>query len=441
MAGGLTYGATKAQLCTVVENGVCADDSRVLVRTNEATAAILNVLIPVGGMITADIVATGTTLLLPAEFENAIEVEVQGLGEVNSSGDVTQGFYDIVNNFAYVDPEAAHDNPLVDEYLQPDPGDPTILRRQYDYPGLTPNATVRVTGAKRYIPITQDGDYLIVQNVLALKWMIQAIEAAENNDRANSEAYKKDCFELLAAEVKKHQLDPRNSMKRKAGYDADLANYSQDTFGWTRARLAFELPGGLSMGKSELTRLLDMAEMKLIARGQWVGTLQEYTAEVVDGHILAPVNVQTIIAIDLCCNPIDVRNVFFEYQKNGTGKGCSCHPALIDEGEQQYPNGDRRRQYRLKSSTEAQVISFVGKLRWVKKAASDFMTIKNFEALRLMCHAILDQRNEKWAEAQAAEANAIREVDRELSEYLAGQMITAPVNFGNNYPRRHGGLL
>lgn len=439
MAGGITFGIARPELALVVANGVCAEDSRVIKRTNEATLAILSELTPVNGMMTVDVVASGTTLLLPAEMENAIEVEVQGMGQVNSSGDVTQGWYDIVNPFTYVDPSAQHDNPLVDEYLQPDPVTPTILRRQYDYPGLTANATVRVTGAKRYRPITADADYLIVQNVLALKYAIQMIEEGENGNPTQSEFFHKKWMDLLTAEVKKHLLDPRQSMKRKAAYDADLATYPQDTFGWTRARLAFELPGGLTMGKSELTRLLDMSEMKLISRGQWVGTLQEYTAEVIGGHILCPLMVQTIVAIDLCCQPIDIKNVFFEYQKNGTGKGCGCHPSLIDEGDMLYPNGDRRRQYKLKSSSATQVISFVGKLRWIKKAPADFMTVKNFEALRLMCQAIMDQRNEKWTEAQAAEANAIREVERELSEYLAGQMMTAPVNFGNDY--RRGGLL
>lgn len=74
MAGGLTYGATKDILGTVVENGVSGSDPRVLVRTNEATKAILDETIPVGGMITADVQASGTTLLLPKEFENAIEL-------------------------------------------------------------------------------------------------------------------------------------------------------------------------------------------------------------------------------------------------------------------------------------------------------------------------------------------------------------------------------
>lgn len=422
-SGGLTYGATKAIFASVVENGTCADDVRVMPRTNEAIFSILSEMIPVNGMATYDVVASGTTLLLPKELENAIEVEVQGMGEVNSQTDVVQGWYAIVNPFTYVDPSAAHDNPLIDEYLQPDPGDPTILRRQYEYPWLTANATVRVTGAKRYIPITQDSDYLLVQNPLAIKYMIQSIERAENNDLQNSEIYHKKAIDLLTAEVKKHQLDPINSMKRKANWDADLINFAPDTYGWSRAMMAFMLPGGLSLGKSEISRFLDLAEMRLIGKGQWVGTIQEFTANVTGGHILTPVTVQTILMIDECGQPIDVKSLFLEYIKNGPGKFCGCSDYLIDEGEMQYPNGDRRRQYLLRnaSSTEERCISFVAKLRYVKKVPTDFMTIKNVEALKFMCMAVQLEQMEKWQEAAAAQQNALNEVEHELREYLAGQ--------------------
>src|SRR5205085_1347111 len=101
---------------------------------------------------------TGTTLLLPKEMENAIEVQVLGNATVNNQTDVTQG-WSMVNQFAYLTPDSAHDNPLVDQFLQPDPNDATILRRQYDYPGLSPNATVRATGAKRWLPIETDNTY------------------------------------------------------------------------------------------------------------------------------------------------------------------------------------------------------------------------------------------------------------------------------------------
>ena len=237
MAGGITFGIAKPQLATVTENGVDQNDPRVQLRTDEAQQRILNLIIPVNGMITADVQSSGTTLLLPKEMENAIEVEVLNNAPVNGQTDVTQGYFDIVNQFAYVDPSMAHDNPLVDQFLQPDPNDSTVLRRQYDYPGLSPNSTVRVTGAKRWQPIENDNTFLLVQNIPALKLMIQAIESEENNDHQGAEAFQKRCLETLEAEIKKHLLDPSNSMRRKANYESDLETYNPQTFGWTRARL------------------------------------------------------------------------------------------------------------------------------------------------------------------------------------------------------------
>jgi hypothetical protein len=192
MAGGITYGSVKNELATVVANGVGGANARVLGRVNEATRALLEELIPVNGMAIYDVVATTESgkqvLLLPKELENAIEVEVLSGAQVNGQTDVTQG-WNLVTNFTYVDPASAHDNPLIDLGLVPDNVDPTILRRKYIYPGLAAGATVRVTGAKRYVPITADGDYLIVQNIRALKLAILSIERDENNALQEGEGY------------------------------------------------------------------------------------------------------------------------------------------------------------------------------------------------------------------------------------------------------------
>src|SRR5690242_2371088 len=158
-AGGISFGSARAMLATVIENGVPSDDPRVQVRTDEAQSEILNTMIPVNGMQTVDIIANGTTILLPKEMEAAYEVEVLNNATVNNQTDVTQGWA-MVNQFTYLDPDSSHDNPLVDLFLVPDT-DPTILRRKYDYPGLSPGATVRVTGPKRWLPIANDSTYLI----------------------------------------------------------------------------------------------------------------------------------------------------------------------------------------------------------------------------------------------------------------------------------------
>lgn len=424
MAGGITYGSMKTLLAEAAGNGVDPSSAFVLKATNSAIEELLHQeVIPVNAMATYDVLASGTTLLLPKELENAIEVEVQGAAEVNSQTDVTQGFYTLVNNFTYVDPSMQHDNPLVDQFLQPDPNDATILRRQYDYPGLTSNATVRITGKKRYIPITVDGDYPIIQNVAALKSMMISQERRYRcNDPDGAQKYKQDAIQILQAEVKQHLLDPNNSMKRKAAYDYDLANLARDTFGWMRARLALSLPSLQTQGKSEITRVMGDAEMRLMESGMWKGMLKEYRATVTAGYIYFPAEVQTVLAADICGNPIDIRSVFYEYAKNGPGLSwCNCSNILIEQGEDRFANNELRRLYKLTgSATSSTVINVVASLRWVAKAPTDFLVIKNFEAMRLMVMAIMDERAERWNEAIANQQSAVKVLKDELNHYLGG---------------------
>lgn len=579
MPGGITFGAAKTELATVVANGQRFDDARVMPRTNEATKALLDEIIPVNGMLTGDIVSTTESgrqvLLLPKEFENAIEVEVLNSAPVFANTDVLQG-WNLVTNFTYVDPAGAHDNPLVDLGLVPDPGDPTILRRKYHYPGLAVGATVRVTGAKRYVPITADGDYLIVQNVRALKLAILSIERDENSALGEGDGYLKKAVELLQKEVRKHQLDPSNSLKRKANYQQDLTTYAEGSLGRTRAKLALELPGFLQRGKSEITylinravqmlvdnrnqlqisgrigvhesvtptayqpasapstelawtdynhirlmvqsfitesgepqalavaeeyqkqayklqeaelllssdllrhttyttalsthpagtygnfvarlvlelegglrlttteieRLADRAEMRLMERGLWRGTLEEFKADIVAGEVLFPVRVLGVLAADVCGMPVDVRSIFFDYVKNGPGKMCTCEAKFTDLGEVYFADtGNTRRRYRYDGSTTATEVHFVCKLRWIKKVNADRMTLQNFEAIKLMAQSLLLERAEKWGDAQGVQQLAVAELDKDLNDYLGGIQHTMNVDASGMGMGGLGGVL
>lgn len=559
---GITYGMVKNELGTVVGNGVGGDNPRTMPRTNEAIRQILGFdFICVGGMMIVDITAATDaygreTILLPKEMENAIEVEVLPGSSVNGQNDVKQG-WNLVSNFTYVDPSNAHDNPLVDLGLVPDNDDPTILRRLYYYPGLeAPEALVRVTGAKRFVPITGDNDPLIVQNIPAIKVMILSIERYENNDRENAKAYREDAKTLLMEEVKKHQLDPTNSLKRKANYQHDLVTYAEGTLGRTRARLALELPGFLQRGKSEITylvnravqmlvdnrnqlaiagrisvhgtvteleyvpatapadvllwndyndirlmvqsfitesgdpqavqvaeeyqkkafesqkaklieetelarhttyttalgvylpgsfghavarlalemegglqlttteleRVLSMAEMRLLEQGIWKGSLREVNATITGGEILFPRDIEAVLVTDINGQPVDIRSAFFEYQQNGPGKFSTCSSRFIDRGEVYFPQtGFKRRKYFYNGSlTRSVQFSSICKVRWVQKTSGDELTIKAFEALRLMSQAIMLERAENWKDAQAAQAFAINVLEKENREFLGG---------------------
>jgi hypothetical protein len=219
---GLQFKDVAPMICSVVDNGVCEDDPRVMVRLNEATKIVLDNMIPVGGMASANVAAYvylgNSFIILPPQMENVITVQIfDPATKVWGSNDVAQGWSEIVSNSIYVDPEQQYDNPLLDQGLNGSDTDPTDVRRVYVYPGLQPpDATVQVTGARRYQPITNDEDYPIVQNVEALKCIILSIERYENNALTEAQAYRKEGLDLLQAEVKKHLLDPRRHMYRKA---------------------------------------------------------------------------------------------------------------------------------------------------------------------------------------------------------------------------------
>lgn len=557
-SGGIKYGTVKNELATVVANGQCGDEPRVIMRANEATKILIDEGIWVNAMATYDVISVGTELLLPKQLENAIEVEVLNDAQVNNQVDVTQG-WQLVSNFSYVSPESAHDNPLVDLFLHPDPQDSTILRRKYDYPGLQAGATVRVTGAKRFVPITSDDDYLIIQNIPALKQEILAREYLERGSQyaADAKAYHEMAVAALHAEVKKHMLDPTNSLKRKASYQKDLTDFAEGTLGRTRARLALELPGlqnkgksditylinravqmlvdnrnqlaiagrisvhgttdeitytpinvasqalswgdfnqirlmcqsfmtetgepqalavaeeyqkkafelqraqlieatekarhatytaalsefvdgtfghavarlalempgGLAMTTVELERLLSMAEKRIMERGVWKNCLGTLSATIHGGEILFPRDVEAVLAADICGMPTDIRSILFPYQQNGPGFDyCGCQSRFVDEGEVFFQDtSSKRRQYRFNGSCENGVtLNAIYKKRWIQRENCDELAVKNFEALRLYAQGINYEKQEKWKEAQVAQADSISVLEAELREFLGG---------------------
>lgn len=558
-SGGIKFGVVKNELATVTANGLCdGDDPRVMMRANEATKILIDEGIWVNAMATYDVTAQGTELFLPKQLENAIEVEVLNGAQVRNQIDVTQG-WQLVSNFVFLDPSSAHDNPLHDMGLDPDPQDPTILRRRYDYKGLQAGATVRVTGAKRYVPITNGNDYLIIQNIPALKLEILSREYLERGaDYAKSaQEYHQMAVAALQAEVKKHQLDPTNSLKRKAAYQKDIIDFEEGTLGRTRARIALELPGMMSKGKSDITylvnravqmlvdnrnqlaiagrisvhgstdeivytptnvanqelpwpdfnqirlmvqsfvteggdpqtlavaeeyqkkafelqraqlieatekarhaaytsalsefqdgthghavarlalempgglsfttteldRLVSMSEKRIMERGVYKGTLKTLSSTITGGDILFPRDVEAVLAADVCGNSLDIRSIFFPFQKNGPGFNyCGCQAMFIDMGEKYFQDtGSKRRQYRYNGSCTNNVeLNAVCKLRWVQKENCDPLCIKNFEALKLFALGIKYERDEKWKEAQVAQADAISILEAELLEYLGG---------------------
>ena len=284
------------------------------------------------------------------------------------------------------------------------------------------NATLQCTGAKRYLPLVHDEDYLIVQNIEALKCIILSIERYENNAPDEAQKYRQSGMELLQAEVKKHIFDPRNYMARKSNYSQDVVNFSQDTFGWMRAQLALDMIEALRMSKNDLTWTINQAERRLMERGIWKGTIVTIQGQVVGGILYMPRNVEAVLALDLCGKPIPIRSQFFQSLENGPG-GFPASNMLIDQGDKLQPGfSSPRRAYKLIADCDnSTTFTAVCKLRWMLKEPGDMMVIKNYEAIRLMVSAKMKEENPQTVQlAQADQQAAVAILDAELKNYLSG---------------------
>jgi len=423
--GGLQFKDAAPLICGVVDNGVCPSDPRVLIRLNEATKIILDHMIPVGGMAIANITAYSGLIVLPPEMENIIEAYPHDSStRVRGDSDITQAWYEIVNSSVYLDPNQHHDNPMVDFGLWKAPwtGYEDKLVRVYAYPGLQPaSAVVTCTGAKRYLPLTVEDDYLIVQNVEAIKLVILSIERFENNDPDSGKKYRQEAFEMLDAEVKKHIMDPRNYMRRKSAYQDDIANFTENTLGWVRANIALDIDMALRTGKIDLTWSINQMERRLMKPKIWKDCIVEVQANVVGGFVYFPLYVQSVLAADLGGSPIPIRSQFFEHLENGPGM-FACNELLKDCGDEYFPQTrTTRRKYKLISNCcVSGCINTICKIRWVLKEPNDFMTIKNYEAIRLAMTAKFMEEKEDWKNAQVNMQEAFKLLDDELQEYLAG---------------------
>lgn len=427
MAGGITFGIAKDRLRLSVDGGITADDDRVRIQTDTVTELLLGEITPVNGMMEATVtIGAGNVLLLPPEMENAIYAAVQG--DVNGQSDIKEYFYEITNPYTYIDPSMAKDLPLIDKGLVPDPLDPTVLRRKYIFPGVDQGTQVTVVGDKSFVPIVDDNSYLIIQNLSALEVALESVALR----RANAQDWKQrfmDAVEILQKEVTGHMMDRRNFMTRRAAYEQDLISYQPYMKAWFRARIALDQPGAMLMGKSELDRLLDRAEMELIEMGTYKGTIEEFEATVYGGEVSFPARVESVLAVDLCGVPVDLRSTFFTYLENGPGGwDWSCGGYMRDLGEQLIGN-DFRRTYRVLGSVETgQTMKAVCKLRWMPKGPNDIMTIRNYRAIRAMMAALIKEQEGDDDGAAKKRMRAKEILEDELKEYFQGLHLTVPIS-------------
>lgn len=416
----ITVAEAKGTLCRAVDNGVPADDPRVIMRINEAMERLMVSGHYVGMTQELTICSQSQCFTLPRQIESVQEIFI-----LDQSLDVNDGWYSVENPATYVDPDFLNDVVLVDRGEHPtifdictpgklivysqfteaagdvirifgldptgneiytlqngvyapgelitlsisgvtsvnvyskitnmqkpvtvgpvrvyevdpnngsnhimlailDPSERVPSYRRYfcaDIPAIAasdPPVRIRVTGKRRYLPVTQDTDFLILSNVSALRLEMMSLEREDGNDFQGSAEFHKRAQDLLTAEAKIYQQDPTRVSYRKAQCLEDEKSYDRSQLGYVRARLALENPQFLRVGLRTITRAINTSQERLIAQGYWKNTVIYLTLKILgDGWIVPPPNIESVVVTLLEGFPLTMRNRWFESHESTVHK-------------------------------------------------------------------------------------------------------------------------
>jgi hypothetical protein len=431
----ITVAEAKSILCRVVDNGVPANDPRVVARINEATERLMVGGHWVGMTQELTVCTQQQCFSLPRQIESAQEIFI-----LDQALDVQSGWYSIENPSAYVDSELLNDVVLVDrgehptlfdictpgnlivysDFTEPagqsirifgldktgneiytvqdgvyapgeviqfstagavsvnvfskitnmqkaqtqgpirvyevdpadaqnhvmlailDPSEIVPSYRRYfcaDIPKVSvndPPVRIRITGKRRFLPVYNDADFLILANTGALRLEILALDREDSNDFQGSAEFHKRAMDLLQAEAKTYQQDPTRSSYRKAQCIEDEKSFDHGQLGYVRARMALENQQFLRIGLRSITRAINTAQERLLSQGYWKDTVIYLTLKIMgDGYVVTPPNVESVTVLSFKGLPLTMRNRWFESHEGSIGKKSkySIPPiAAIDRG-------------------------------------------------------------------------------------------------------------
>lgn len=203
-------------------------------------------------------------------------------------------------------------------------------------PAGGPPVRIRVTGKRRYLPVFNDTDFLIISNTGALRLEMLALDREDGNDFQGSAEFHKRALDQLMAEAKTYQQDPTRYTYRKAQCLEDEQSYDRGQLGYVRARLALENPQFMKVGLRVITRAINTAQERLLSQGYWKDTVVYLTLKILgDGYIVPPPNVESVVVTLFKGLPLTMRNRWFESHEGSIGKFTKYSQptiACIDRG-------------------------------------------------------------------------------------------------------------
>jgi hypothetical protein len=288
-----TLSQARIALARVVDNGVCADDSRVVSRINEAQSRLHALGDWVGTMAryAVEVNVDERTFEIPAAL--------QSISRAAAAIEGTLPGMICDNEYAFL----LESSPV----LSLQQISPTTFR--IIGPMIPP--VVDVAGKKKLTPAVEDTDSLVIDDLHALKQVVLAIFREENNMLEQAAPLVQQAIAHLQAKT-----DSAVSNARRVMANSLASGMSEGTVGYARAKLALAVNNGLRLDDHNTIELLNEAERRLLHRGrEW----KSYFFRIYSGEFACPREVESILRADFDGVPSRINSHWFEYTQNGWG--------------------------------------------------------------------------------------------------------------------------
>lgn len=264
--------------------------------------------------------------------------------------------------------------------------------------------SVNISALWKRLPITSDDSVIPMRNITALKMGVQGLSRLYSGDVPGYGALIAGANEVLKNESMRYGNDPIHQMNRKAQYIWDIEQYPTYSLGYARGRMAMEITGGLIIGKTDWTRLINEASEQIMRSGLYGASVVDRQVLIEDGgRVVLDADVQTALSASIQgFRPVDIKDRFYATQREmilysspidaGLTRNsfATTTVSMIDGGELIDECGRKRRVYWLPCCFRGCYLNVAGKHRYVPvKMPADTLIIDHYPALKLMCEALV----------------------------------------------------
>lgn len=270
-----------------------------------------------------------------------------------------------------------------------------LIERNRVHSGLPTLAVQPVLDTDVFSPVLDYETIRLVVQALALESSAVNNEAlgANNQGAALAAQCLAEALGLIA-----RKLQAELEALRHGAYATVLAATTANTFGQYKASLALEMPNGIKLSDSEIGRLCNAAERRLVECGKWKGLVADFEIAITStGETNMPPEVEAVLGATICNVPQLIKPQWYEISEGGQGRLNDDHRGVGDilvrrPGDYTVDGQTVARYFVTGCSREGQTLKVRAKRRFlVKSSDGTAMQVKNFGALKAAAQCLMHE--------------------------------------------------